>query len=265
MHMRLGCVDLISNSHFPILAAEELGFYKTEGLDSHVELVRAPVGFAALKEGALDALATSAHAGLRSFPRSQGAKLLLVLAQGVPWLLVMRSDFAAERGDMNALRGCRIAAANDPAIVFQQVLVEFGLKQEKDVQIVALPGGEDANVNFGVFAAEALQAGIIDGFWANAMGGEVSIRRGVGKIYLDVRRDDSFAAVRHLTFATVVTTAALIERKPEAFAALVRAIVKTQRALRADPGRSAEVGKRRFPTYAAELICDPSRTGLDVL
>jgi len=40
---------------------------------------------------------------------------------------------------------------------------------------------------------------------------------------------------------------------PEA-AAAVRAVVKAQRALRADPALAAEVGKRRFPPGASPLI-----------
>jgi ABC-type nitrate/sulfonate/bicarbonate transport system substrate-binding protein len=51
-----------------------------------------------------------------------------------------------------------------------------------------------------------------------------------------------------------VTTDAVIDRDPERIAATVRAIVKTHKALRADPTRAAEVGKRRFPPDAAELI-----------
>ena len=33
--MRIAAVDLVSNTCFPALAAEELGFYKAEGLDAH--------------------------------------------------------------------------------------------------------------------------------------------------------------------------------------------------------------------------------------
>jgi NitT/TauT family transport system substrate-binding protein len=254
MQMRIGCVDFVSNTFFPVIAAEELGFFKAEGLDAHVELVRAPVALAALRNGELDAVAISAHSVLRSFPRWEGAKLLVTVAQGLPWLLIIRSDLSAKSGDMNALRGLRIAAANDPALVLGRVLVESGLQPQKDVQIIELPGGEGPNINYGVFAAEALDAGRIDGFWANAMGGEVSIQRGIGKIHLDVRRDNRFAAVRHFTFATIVTTEALIERNHDRVAAAVRAIVKTHQALRADSSKATEVGKRRFPSYAAELI-----------
>ena len=43
-------------------------------------------------------------------------------------------------------------------------------------------------------------------------------------------------------------------REPDAVAAAVRAIVKAQKALRTDPSLAREVGKRKFPADAAELI-----------
>jgi len=35
---------------------------------------------------------------------------------------------------------------------------------------------------------QALEEGKIDGFWANGMGTEIAVRRGVGTIVLDIRR-----------------------------------------------------------------------------
>ncbi len=45
-------------------------------------------------------------------------------------------------------------------------------------------------INFGVTAAKALEDGKVDGFWANGMGAEIAVRRGVGTVVLDVRRGD---------------------------------------------------------------------------
>ena len=47
-----------------------------------------------------------------------------------------------------------------------------------------------AGVSFGVTAAQALADGRLDGFWANGMGAEVAVRRGVGTIVLDMRRGE---------------------------------------------------------------------------
>lgn len=257
MPMRIAVIDFVTNTCFPLLAAEELGFFKAEGLDAQVELVvPATKAVSELRDGTVDAYASgSVHAVLKSFPRWQGVKLVAALAQGIPWLLVVRADLRAGRGEMNALKGLRIGGDHGPDAALKQLLIAAGLDAERDrVRIVPVPGAGEPGVSFGVAAAKALEAGQIDAFWANAMGTEIAIRRGVGKILLDVRRGDGPPAALNFTFPGLVTTDALIERDPERIAALVRAIVKTHKALRADPTRAAEVGRRRFPPDAAELI-----------
>ena len=152
------------------------------------------------------------------------------------------------------MKGLRLTAAEGPDLALRQMLVEAKIDPNRDLQIVELPGAKARDVSFGVFAARALESGLVDGFWANAMGSETAVRRGVGKILVDVRRGDDPAEVRHFTFAGLATTEALIERDPECAAAAVRAIVRTQKALRDNPALAAEVGGRRFPADAAELI-----------
>lgn len=255
MQMRIAAVDLVSNTCFPALAAEELGFYKAEGLDAHIELVAALGATRALRSGAADAMiAGSVHDVLTEFPRWEGAKLVVCLSQGTPWLLVVRADLAAQRGDISAVKGLRLTAAEGPDLALRQMLIEARIDPDRELKIVELPGAKAHDVSFGVFAARALEAGQIDGFWANAMGAETAVRRGVGKILVDVRRGDDPGEVRRFTFAGLATTEALIERDPESIAAAVRAIVKTQKALQAEPALAAQVGWRRFPTEAAELI-----------
>ncbi|MBI2357890.1 MAG: ABC transporter substrate-binding protein [Deltaproteobacteria bacterium] len=255
MQMRIAAVDLVSNTCFPALAADALGFFKAEGLDAHIELVAALGATKALRNGSADAMiAGSVHDVLTEFPRWEGVKLVVALSQGTPWLLVVRADLPAKRGDINAVKGLRLTAAEGPDLALKQMLIDAKIDPRHDVELVELPGAKARDVSFGVFAARALEAGRIDGFWANAMGSETTVRRGVGKILIDVRRGDDPAQVRRFTFAGLATTQALIERDPECVAAAVRAIVKAQRALRANPASAAEVGRRKFPGEAAELI-----------
>ncbi|HXV83668.1 MAG TPA: ABC transporter substrate-binding protein, partial [Candidatus Binatia bacterium] len=221
----------------------------------HIELVPMLGATKALRDGTADAMiAGSVHDLLTEFPQWEGAKLAVALSQGTPWLLVVRADLEARRGDVGAVKGLRLTAAEGPDLALCQMLVDAKIHPEKDLRIVKLPGAKARNVSFGVFAAHALEAGEIDGFWANAMGAETAVRSGVGKVLLDVRRGDDPADVRHFTFAGLATTERLIERDAESVAAAVRAIVKTQKALRSDPALAAEVGRRRFPQEAAELI-----------
>ena len=255
MQMRIATVDLVSNTCFPALAAKELGFYQAEGLDAHIELVPMLGSTKALKDGTADALiAGSVHDVLMKFPRWEGVKIVVALSQGTPWLRVVRADLPAKRGEVGVLKGLRLTAAEGPDLAFRRLLIEARIDPDKDLQIIELPGVNARDVSFGVFAARALEAGEIDGFWANAMGSETAVQRGVGKILLDVRRGDDPAEVRHFTFAGLVTTEDFIERETESVAAAVRAIVKTQQALRAVPARAAEVGRRLFPQEAAEMI-----------
>jgi len=255
VQLRIAAVDLISNTCFPALAADELGFYKAEGLDARIELVAMLGATKALRDGSADAMvAGSVHDVLTEFPDWRGAKIVVALSQGTPWLLVVRADLAAKRGDINAVRGLRLTAAEGPDLALKQMLIGAGIDPSHDLQIVELPGAKSRDVSFGVFAARALEAGQIDGFWANAMGGETAVSRGAGKILVDVRRGDDPDEVRYFTFAGMATTDNFVEREPEAIAAAVRAIVKAQKALRNDPSLAQDVGRRKFPKDAAELI-----------
>ncbi len=257
MQFRIAAVDLVSNTCFPALAADELGFFKSEGLDARIELVAMLGATKALRNGSADAMvAGSVFDLLTEFPNWKGAKVAVALSHGTPWLLVVRTNLNAKRGDLNALKGLRITAAQGPDLALKQMLRGAGIEPGRDVEIVELPGAKSRDVSFGVFAARALQAGQIDGFWANAMGGETATSSGAGKILVDVRRGDDPAQIRFCTFAGMATTDAFIEREPQTMAAAVRAIVKAQKALRADPSLAREVGQRKFPEDAAQLIAN---------
>ena len=257
MRLRIAAVDLVSNTCFPALAADELGFFKAEGLDARIELVAMLGATKALRSGAADAMiAGSVHDVLTEFPDWQGVKIAVALSQGTPWLLTVRADLAAKRGDIQVLRGLRLTAAEGPDLALKQMLQAAGIDPDRDLAILELPGAKSRDVSFGVFAARALEAGEIDGFWANAMGAETAVSRRVGKILIDVRRGDDPDEVRFFTFAAMATTDDFIDREPEAVAAAVRAIVSAQKALRAEPALARKVGERKFPPAAAALIAN---------
>jgi len=256
--MRIAVPDLISNSYFPAVAAVELGFFKSEGLDVQLELLfPVPKTMEALRDGALDFVAGSAHATLTAFPEWKGARLLVALAQRMYWLLVLRADLGAGRGEIHAVKGLRVGAAPGPDMGLRRLLIEAGIDTERDrVQIGPIPGTNEPGTSFGVTAARALEQGTLDGFWANAMGAEVAVRRGVGTVVLDVRRGDGPSAAWSYTFPALVTTERNTEQDAESVAAAIRAIVKAQQALREDPSRATEVGRRLFPPTEAELIAE---------
>jgi len=250
--------DLVSNSYFPAIAAMELGFFKQEGLDVVHELIFPNYkAYEALRDGTIDFVAVPAHAGLPVFPDWRGAKLLAALAQGMFWLLVMRSDLDAAPGDVNAVKGRTIGAAPLVALGLQRMLIESGIDLKRDaVRIVGVPGASEPGVSFGVAAAQALEQGQLDGFWANAMGAENAVRRGVGRVVLDIRRGIGPAFAFHYTMPVLVTSDRSIERDSEMIAAGVRAVVNAQRALKADVTLATKVGRALFPSHEAALIAD---------
>src|SRR5262245_62815442 len=94
------------------------------------------------------------------------------------------------------------------------------------------------------------------------MGTEVAARRVLGTVVLDVRRGDGPPAAFNYTMASIATTDQLIERAPETAAAAIRAIVKTQTALRQNVDRAIEVGRKLFPPSEAGLIAELIRRDL---
>ena len=262
--MKLAVPDMISNSYFPAIAAIELGLFAQEGLDVSLEMIY-PVDkcYAALRDGTVDFVGGSAHSALSAFPQWQGAKLLCAQGQGMYWFLVMHKDFGGTRGDLSVVKGRSIGAAPWVDMGLRRLLIEAGIDLARDqVRIAPVPGAVGAGVNFGVTAAKALEDRKIDGFWANGMGTEVAVRRGVGTVVLDVRRGDGPKPCFDYTMASIAATDRLIQESPAIAAAVVRAMVKTHAALKENVSRATEIGRKLFPPSEAELIAELIRRDL---
>ena len=257
--MKIAIPDLISNSYFPAAAAVELGFFKEEGLQMELELIF-PVDrtLEVLRDGDIQFVGGSAHSTPHAFPEWDGGKLLASLAQGMYWFLILRTDLNAKRGDVEAVKGLNIGAAPLVDLGLKRLLIEAGIDLAKDeVNIAPVPGAfQGNNVNFGVAAAKALEEGKIDGFWANGMGAEVAVRRGVGTMVLDARRGDGPSAAFNYTMPALITSQKMIDDAPDSCEAAIRALVKTQKALKKNVGLATEVGKKLFPNEEAGLIAD---------
>ncbi len=253
---RIAVPDFVSNSYFPAIAAIELGCFAKHGLDAKHELIFPNYkAFEGLRDDKIDFVAGPAHAVLPAFPQWRGAKLIAALAQGMYWLLVMRADLAFEPGDINCVKGRTIGAAPLVDQGLKRMLIESGIDLEHDdVHIVGVPGANAPGVSFGIAAAQALASGQLDGFWANAMGAENAVRKGVGRVILDVRRGLGPAFAFHYTMPVLVTSDRVIDRDCEIVANAVRAVVDAQQALKADVTLATKIGRAVFPPADAELI-----------
>ena len=257
MTLRIAIPDMISPSYFPAIAAVELGFFAKEGLDASIELVF-PVTKTCeqLREGRLDFAGGAAHAPLYAFEDWSGCRLLCALAQNMYWFLVVRRDLGVRRGDLAALKDLRIGAAPGPVDGLKRMLAESGIDPERDLNIGPVPGSAGAGVSFGMAAAKALEEGVVDGFWANGMGAEVALRNGTGTLVIDARRGDGPSAARHYTFPAFYAAQEKIDSEPKTVAAAVRAVVRAQQALKADPSLATEAAAKHFPPAERELIAE---------
>lgn len=254
--MRLGVIDVVSPSYFVATAAVELGFFAAEGVDT--EFVYQPKSPGAeMRAGALDFYGLSAYLGLCEFKDWEGAKLLCALSQHAYWFLGVRADLGIRQGDINALKGLRISASEQPAMLLKQLIKDAGLDEERDnIRIVTPPEPRSGDHNRAGIGVQAIEEGIADAFWGNGMRCEFAVRRGVATPLLDIRRGDGPPSARGYTFPALMATDKFIAAHPDAAAGAVRAIVRTQRALRANPLLAAKVGEKLFPSEEASIIGD---------
>jgi NitT/TauT family transport system substrate-binding protein len=254
--MKIAVPDLVSNSYFPSIAAVALGIFEQEGLKLDLELIF-PVDrtFRALRDKEIDFVGGSAHSATAAFPNWKGVRLLCALSQGTYWFLVMRADLNPVKGDLSIVKGRKIGAAPMVDLGIRRILRESGIDLERDnVTVMPVPGSAGQGVSFGLNAAKALEDGKIDGFWANGMGAEVAVTRKLGKVVLDARRGDGPKGSFGYTMAALATTEEIAEKTPEVAEAATRAIIKTQKLLKAEVARATEVGRKLFPPRETELI-----------
>jgi ABC-type nitrate/sulfonate/bicarbonate transport system substrate-binding protein len=253
---RLSVADLDSPSYFVATAAVELGCFEEEGIDIELEHVfGAKTGPERLRDGTLHFFGGPAYAATRAFPAWKGAKLLCALSQYSYWFMAVRADLAVKRGDLDAIKGLRIASSMEaPVLGLRYLLAQAGIDVARgDAQIIPSPPSKNEHVK-SRSGADAIEQGIADAFWGNGMRVAIGEKLGIAKLHLDLRRGDGPPGARWYNFAALTTSERLIGEHPEVAAGAVRAVVKAQKALRANPALASGIGDRLFPPEAAALI-----------
>ena len=252
---RIWVPDLDSPSYVVAVAAVDLGLFKEEGLD--VEFVhKATDGPERMRDGDLQLIGGPAYAATRAFPGWKGVKLLCALSQYSYWFLGIRSDINAERGDLQALKGLRLSAAETwPIMGLRYMLADAGFDLERDdIRLVPPPPAYGDKGYMARNGVDSITQNIADGFWGNGMRVALGESLGIAKLHLDLRRGDGPPGARYYNFPALTASETFIDSHPEAAAGAVRAIVRAQKILKADPSVATEVGKRLFPADEAELI-----------
>ena len=253
---RLMVGDLDSPSYFVAVAAAELGFFKQEGVD--VELERTYGAHQAaqrLRDGTLHFYGGPAYSPTSAFPAWKGARLLCALSQYSYWFLAVRADLDVKRGDLTALKGLRISSSMAaPVLGLRHLLAESGIDLERDNVRIVPPAPTIEGRWMGHAGIDAIKQGLADAYWGNGMRVAIGEKLGIAKVHLDLRRGDGPPGARRYSFAALSTTERVIEEHPQIAAGAVRAIVKTQQALRADPSLATGIAERLFPPEETPLI-----------
>ena len=195
---------------------------------------------------------------IQTFPAWKGVKLLCALSQYSYWFLAVRADLDVKRGDVDAVKGLRISASTPwPEMGLRYLLAESGIDPERDNVRIMPPPPTDKDQHWKGYAGiDALRQGIADGYWGNGMRVALGEKLGIAKLHLDLRRGDGPPGARWHNFAALTTTDRLIEEHPDVAAGAVRAIVKTQKALKADASLATPIAERLFPPEEVPLIAD---------
>lgn len=137
-----------------LLAGQRYGFFRAQGLDAELIVMRPSISLQTLMAGDLDyatALASTARASVSGLP----VRILIALTVGQDFSLVVRSDIRR----MEDLKGKTLATSGVGEFTdvgVRLVLKKYGLVPELDVKLRVLFGNHPLRLT-------ALQAGQIDG------------------------------------------------------------------------------------------------------
>jgi len=211
----------------PLYAAEQLGYFKAEGITAQfvdfeggAEVTTAMVG------GSIDSGGTMVERPLILAEKGFGAKNLLALENRNPLHLVIRKDHPAK--EVKDLKGARLGmtrAGSGTDLSLRALLKDAGLEPDKDVVVLAVGGVSSANA--------ALKAGQIDGFMGGEPAGAIAVNQlKLARYFVDPRLGQGPKFLQFMTFPTLQTSDRWIAANPQLAERLVRAIVKTLKRMR---------------------------------
>jgi len=233
----------------PLYAAEQLGYFKAEGITAQfvdfeggAEVTTAMVG------GSIDTGGTMSERPLILAEKGFGAKNLLALENRNPLHVVIRKDSAAK--DVKDLKGTKLGmtrAGSGTDLSLRALLKDAGLEPDKDVAIIAIGGVSSATA--------ALKAGQVDGYMGGEPAGAIAVQQlKLARYFIDPRLGQGPKFLQFMTFPTLQASDKWLSANPQLGERVVRALVKTLKRLREDPEAAVTVGQKLFPTMDVTVI-----------
>jgi ABC-type nitrate/sulfonate/bicarbonate transport system substrate-binding protein len=238
-----------SFTFLPLFAAEQLGYFKAEGIaaqfadfEGGAEVTTAMVG------GSIDMGGTYAERILILAEKGFEAKNLMALRSKNPIFLVVRKDLPGT--EVKDLKGTKLGmtrAGSATDLSLRALLKDAGLEPDRDVAVIAVGGPTSA--------AAALRAGQIDGYMGGEPAGAIVVQQlKLARYFLDPRLGTGPRFLQYMTFPTLQASDRYIQANAQAVERVVRAVVKAQKRLREDPEAGVQVARKVFPNLDVALI-----------
>jgi len=203
-----------------LLAAQSFGFFRAQGLDAELIVMRPSVSLQTLVAGDLDystVLASSARASVSGLP----LRIVMSLTVGQDFSLVVRPEIRR----MEDLRGKTLATSGVGEFTdvgARMVLKKYGLTPEVDVKLRALFGNHPLRLS-------ALQAGLIDGTVMTMPYNKMAVKMGFRELV-------HLREVIKTPQGGLVTTLQKIRAEPETIQRTVKAALMGNRYLKEHKG-----------------------------
>jgi NitT/TauT family transport system substrate-binding protein len=238
-------VPIVGVSSIPTFVAKELGYYRDEGFDTEIILMRAAVTIQALISGSVDYTGTP---GATIAAAVQGAKLLVLMAYFDKPLydLVVRpeiSSYAELKGKVFGIAALSGFAYEIPRVM----LSRNGLDPKRDVTIMLIGTPQD---RLAALKASAVQATVLDPPY-----NFLAVREGLRKL-------DSSVTYFQTLFGALTTSERKIKSEPDDVRRFVRATARGYLAYRNHREISLPIMQRvlKLDQKLAEQVYDYSRT-----
>ncbi len=233
----------------PIYAADQLGYFKAEGLsvqfvdfEGGAEVTTAMVG------GSIDLGGTMVERPLILAEKGFGAKNLVALESKNPLHLVLRANHPAK--EVKDLKGSKLGmtrAGSGTDLSLRALLKDAGLEPDRDVAIIGVGGVSSAMA--------ALKAGQVDGYMGGEPAGAIAVHQlKLARYFIDPRLGQGPKFLQFMTFPTLQASDRFIQANPQVTEKLVRAMVKVLKRMREDPESAVQVGQKIFPTMDVAII-----------
>ena len=231
-----------SFAFIPLAVAEDIGEFQQEGLKvTIIDFQGGAEVTSAMLGRSIDIAATAMERPMILFEQGQMAKNIMHTQSTQAYGIVVRSDLNVSPGDWAALRGKKLGVTRPGSgtdVTLRALLKLNNLEPDRDVQVIGVSG-----IAQGIAALEAKQ---VDGLIQTEPGlTQITEVQNLGEMFLDLRKEGP-ESVRNAAFLGLQANADYIEQNPEIVKSVIRAVARTQKRIRQDPGIALPTLKRYF-------------------